>query len=495
MDKFIIGLEMCLQINTILLLGIGSIIGWIIGVLPGLTVTLGLALALPISLFLQPIEALALLIGIYQSGVFAGSISAILLNIPGTPASAATTIEGNLLTRKGKGGLAVNIALLSSVVGGIGGALALMFIAPLLAKIAIQFGFFEISSLMIFALVSVVLISGDSIIKSLIAACIGFALSTLGLDPVSGIVRLDFNIPRLMAGISLLPMLIGLFGLSEIFTQFSNFRKVSDFSNKLEYPSIFSTAKYMIKYYITVIRSFFIGLIIGALPGAGPGMASFISLSEAKRSSKEPEQFGKGAIEGVIATETANNTVCGSAFIPLLTLGIPGDIMTAVMLGAFMVHGLKPGPMLFSKQGEYVFGIYILLFFSVVVLFLLSWILLHFAVKITSIPSEFIYPILIMFCVLGAYLINRQIFDLFIMLALGVAGYFLRKLNFPLTSMLIAFILGPIFEMAFRQALFVSKKSFLPFFTKPLSLLFLVLTLIILIFILRRKWKERIGGI
>jgi putative tricarboxylic transport membrane protein len=491
MDKLLTGLEMFLQINTLLYLCLGSVIGWIIGVLPGLTVTLGVALALPITLFLQPLEALALLIGIYQSGVFAGSITAILLNIPGTPAAAATALEGNLLSNKGEAALAVNVALVSSLIGGTAGALALMFIAPYIAKVAIEFGFFEISSLMIFALASVVLISGDSITKSLIAACIGFALSTLGLDPLSGIVRLSFNIPRLMAGISLLPMLIGLFGLPEIFIQFTSNAKISTSSNKLRFTSIFLTIKYNIKYYITTIRSIIIGLLIGALPGSGTGIASFISLSEARRSSKEPEKFGKGAIEGVIASETANNTVCGSALIPLLTLGIPGDSITAVMLGALMVHGLRPGPMLFTKQGEYVYGIYILLFFSVIALFFLSYILLPFTLKILRIQSEILYPILIVFCVLGAYLINRQIFDLYIMLSIGLLGYFLRKLNFPLTSLLLAFILGPRLEMSFRQALFVSRNSFIPFITKPLSLLFLLLTLVIIIFILRRKLIER----
>jgi len=491
MEKFLAGLEMILQVKVILFLGIGSLIGWVIGILPGLTVTLGVTLALPISLFLQPLEALALLIGIYQSGVFAGSISAILLNIPGTPAATATAIEGNLMTRKGEGGLAVNVALISSVAGGIGGAIALTFIAPLIAKIAVEFGFFEITSILIFALMGVILISGDSIIKSLIAASIGFSLSTLGLDPVSGIVRLTFGIPRLIAGISLLPMLIGLFGLSEIFIQFTKFNKVKIASDKTQFPSIFSTFKYLVKYYKTVVRSIFIGIFIGALPGAGPGTASFISLSEAKRSSKEPEKFGKGAVEGIIATETANNTVCGSAFIPLLTLGIPGDVITAVMMGALMVHGLRPGPMLFAKQGEYVFGIYILLFLSAVIMFFFNCILLPFAVKITAIPSEYLYPVLVMLCILGTFLINRQIFDLWVMLVLGVLGYFLRKLKYPLPSLLLAFILGPRFEVVFRQSLFVSKNSFLPFLTKPISLLFLVLTFITLFVVLRRKWLEK----
>ncbi len=456
---------------------VGVIFGTGLGALPGLTATMGIALVIPLTYTLSPITAFSMLLGAYKGGTYGGSIPAILINTPGTPAAAATFLDGFPMAQKGEAGRAMAMALWASIIGDIFGTLALIFCSVWISQWALKFGPTEYASLIIFSLTIVASVSGESLLKGIIMAAVGFLIAMVGLDPMMGTLRLTFNSIYLTNGFNLIVVMIGMFAVSEILMQASN---IGSGENISYVPSAKAKISWrdLKESFGTIIRGSIIGVIIGAIPGLGATPAAYMSYAEAKRNSKHPETFGKGEIKGVAATESANNATCSATMIPLLTLGVPGNVTAAVLLGGLMIHGLIPGPALFREHADVIFAIFAGLFVSGVVLFIVGTQAIKVFSLMTKIPQPILFPITLILCCVGTYGVNSSFFDVGVMGVFGLLGYFLRRHNFPLPPLLIAFILEPIGERAIRQTLSLSDGNLSIFFTRPISLFFLILAVI-----------------
>ncbi|MEM9043821.1 MAG: tripartite tricarboxylate transporter permease [Pseudomonadota bacterium] len=481
-------LDMLLSVQNMVAIFAGVAFGVFMGAVPGLTGTMGIALVIPLTYAFEPITAFALLLGTYKGALFSGCIPAILINTPGTPAAAATVLDGYPLTQKGRGGEAMGIALWSSVIGDVVSTIALIFGAILLAQLATKFGPPEFAMLVLFSLTIVAGVSGDSMIKGLIAAAVGFIFGTVGLDPMMATPRFTFGELSMLNGISLMAMLIGLFAVSELFIQAEVSAK--SISQVVVPKAQISLAKLREKL-PTILRGSAIGIVLGSIPGLGATPSAFLSYSEAKRASKTPEKFGKGSLDGVAASESANNATAGGALIPLMALGVPGDVVTAVLLGAFLIHGLAPGPQLFAENLDLVYAIFIALMLAALMLPVVGLAAIRLFSRIVMIPRYILYPIIAILCLLGVFGFNSSPTDLWIMLGFGFLGYGMRKLAFPLAPMMIGFVLEPIGEQSVRQALTISSGDWSVFVSTPISLLFLALTVLSVAFIARRTLKDQ----
>ncbi|MGJ8627963.1 MAG: tripartite tricarboxylate transporter permease [Sulfitobacter sp.] len=483
-------LEMLITPMNMVAIFAGVAFGVFMGAVPGLTGTMGIALVIPLTYAFEPITAFALLLGTYKGALFSGCIPAILINTPGTPAAAATVLDGYPLTQKGRGGEAMGMALWASVIGDVISTIALIFGALLLAQLATKFGPPEFAMLVLFSLTIVAGVSGDSMIKGLIAAAVGFMFGTVGLDPMMATPRFTFGEITMLNGISLMAMLIGLFAVSELFIQSE--AALSSVKNVIVPKAKISWAQIRAKL-PTILRGSAIGIVLGSIPGLGATPSAFLSYSETKRASKTPEKFGKGSLDGVAAAESANNATAGGALIPLMALGVPGDVVTAVLLGAFLIHGLAPGPQLFAENLDLVYAIFIALLIAALMLPVIGLAAIRLFSKIVMIPRYALYPIIAILCMLGVYGFNSSPTDLWIMLGFGLLGYGMRKLAFPLAPMMIGFVLEPIGEQSVRQALTISSGDWFVFVSTPISIVFLALTLLSIIFITRRTLKDRKG--
>jgi len=494
MDLFLSSAAEVFAPTNILILLASTVLGIVIGAVPGLTVTMAVALAVPLTLWMDTTPAMMMLLGLYGAGIYGGSISACLLNAPGTPASAATALDGYELGKQGKALKALKVALWASVYGGLFSIVLLVLIAPQLAQVALKFGPAEIACLLIFALTVVSVLSGDSMLKGLFAAALGMLLATIGADPMLMIPRFTFGIDELFDGLAYIPMLIGLFAIAEMFAQSEqSFRigaTILDIKdggkdeNRIDAEDIRACA-------IPAIRSGFLGAFIGMLPGLGAAVASFVGYAETKRASKTPEKFGKGAIEGVAASESANNAVTGSAMIPMLALAIPGDPPTAILLSALMIQGVTVGPLIFTTNPDVVYTIYITLFVALVATAAVAAIFMRPISYVLRVPKVFLYPVILSMCVAGSYAIRFNVFDVFVMLGAGVLGYVMRLFGVPVAPLLIAFILTPPLEEALRQALIRSEGSLLILADHPIALFFLGLAALAVGFTV---WRERRGA-
>lgn len=490
MENFLAGLELFLLWENFLVLIVGVVVGMIIGILPGLTVTMAVAVLLPLTFQMPPIMGIAMLLGVYKGGIYAGSISAILINTPGTPAAAATCIDGYELYKQGKGEKALKMALYSSVSADIFSDIVLIVMAVHVARFAMRFGPPEIFSVMIFSLTIIAGVSGDSLLKGLLSGALGLLLATVGMDPMMGFNRFSFGLLHLSSGIEFIPMLIGMYALSEVLLQIeSGFKKITEkVNNSLERGEkdrrlTWLEFKASIR---TIFRSAIIGTIIGAIPGIGSAVAAFFGYSRAKAASKNPKEYGRGSLDGIAAAEAGNNAVCGATLIPLLTMGIPGDAITAVLLGALMLQGLTPGPLLFQQAPDIIVGIYIALLLANVILFVIAFYGLKLFSKVILIsPKQILFPVIFIFCALGAFAVANHIFDVKTLVFFGIIGFVLRKFKYPLAPINIAFLLGGRFEAAFRRSLTISHGDYSIFFTRPISAIMLGLTLLSVIFIFR----------
>lgn len=464
--------------HNLLFIMLGVIAGFIFGSLPGLTATMGVALMLPLTYGLEPTTAMLFLLGIYCAGTYGGSAAAILINTPGTPASAATVVDGYALAEQGKAALALRMALLASVIGGIFSALALLLVAPQLSKFALNFGPPEFFALAIFGLTMIISVSANNLRKGIIMGILGILVSTIGLDPINGTPRFSFDNPYLIAGIDLIPALIGLFAISEIIKKSltAHITKTNEMSNIDK--AVTSFRSLLKRFKKTMLKSSAIGTFIGAIPGTGPAIASFLSYNEARRASKNKDEFGKGSLDGIAASEAGNNGVTGATLIPLLTLGIPGDTVTAVMLGALMMQGLAPGPQLFVDYADVMYTIMFGLILVNIFMLIQGLFATKVFAKIKDVPINLLIPILLMLCFLGSFGVNNTIFDVKVMLVFGLIGYILPKFGFPIVPMLLGIVLGPIAETAFRQSMAVSDGSMMIFITKPIALIFLLFAVI-----------------
>lgn len=476
MENLLAGLDILLQWQNFLIIPIGLILGIVVGAIPGLTSDLGIILCIPLTYGMEPTMAILMLLAIYCGGTYGGSITAILINTPGTSANAATLFDGYPMTQNGQAYKALSMALFASTVGGLISAFALLFLAPPIAKITLLFGPAEYLSLAVFGLSVIAGVSNKSIFKGLIGVCIGIFVATMGFDSISGTARFTFGNIQLTRGVDLIIALIGLFAISEIMMK-STYDPIKD--KKIVDASSITKCKISKSEYKRCVKPIgigsLIGCIIGATPGTGGGLAAFISYNQAKQSSKHPETFGTGEIEGVAASEAANNGACGATMIPMLTLGVPGDGATAILMGAFMIHGMVPGPNLFKNQGDILYAIMIGLIVVNIFMYLVGHYFTKFYSHITRIPYELLSCIVMVFCMAGAYSTNNALYDIYIIILFGILAYILRRLDFQLVPILLGIVLGPLAETNFRRALILSDGSLDIFVTRPISLAFLTI--------------------
>ena len=481
LSLFYQGFEAVFTLQIFGLVFFGTIVGIIFGAIPGLTATMAVALFLPITYTLGPAAGIALLVALYIGGTSGGLISAILLKIPGTPASVATTFDGAPLMEKGQGAKALGVGVVFSFIGTILSIAALVFIAPTLARLALSFGPHEYFAIAIFSLTLIISLATGSMVKGLFSGVVGFAFSTVGIAPLDAIPRFTLGRTELNGGFDVLTVLIGLFAISEVIKLAEDVKHekaatIMQVSMKNIKGFGFSLAEFFSQG-VNCIRSALIGIGIGILPGIGAGTSNIVAYTVAKKQSKYPEKFGTGIIDGVVASETANNASIGGSMIPLLTLGIPGDAVTAVMLGGFMIHGIQPGPLLFTTQGVLVYTIFAALILSTVMMLICEFYGIRIFVKLLAIPKYILLPIIFVLCVVGAFGLGNRIFDIWTILLFGVVGYGFVKFGIPQPPFIIGFILGPMAETNLRRGLMLSDGSFLGFLTSPISGSFLFLSL------------------
>lgn len=463
------------SIQILLIILLGSALGIIIGALPGLGPTVGTTLMLPIAFDMPTIPAIILLISIYVTAEYGGSITAILISTPGTTAATATVEDGYPLTLKGEPGKALGASLVGSTIGGIMTSFVLLIFAIPLMKFALKFGPTEYFALGFFGLSLVASLSGKSILKGLLMAIFGLLLATVGIDHITGYSRFTFDSVFLYDGISLLPALMGLYAVSEIIIMFLSGENKMIKEMKEKMNNQFIKLKEVISLLPVIFQSGIIGAIVGVLPGAGGSIGSWIAYDQSKRIAKDKEEYGKGALSGVAAPETANNATVGGALVPLLSLGIPGSPTTAVLLGALIFHGVSTGPDLIQKDPVLFYGIVLSMLVTSVFMFVLGYTLKNIWIKIIKLPNMVIAPIILAIAVIGTYSINNMMFDVYVMLIFGIIGFFLRKFDFPLAPIVLALVLGEIMESNFRRALMISDGSWLIFFTKPISLILILI--------------------
>lgn len=492
LQNLVQGFAYSFDLNCYLMTAFGTVLGIIIGALPGLTATTGVSIFLPMTFYMQPVPAFGFLLGIYCGGTYGGSVTAILINTPGTPSAAATAIEGYEMSKKGQALKALEMALYASFLGGIISCIALIFISPELAKVAMKFSNVEYFVLGLFGISIVASLAAGNMVKGLIAACFGLTLSFVGMDPINGALRLTFGSVDMTAGITTIPALIALFAVGELMCQGEDIYNPVE----LEVQSIKGEHlkfKEFIVYWKQMILSSFIGCFIGAVPGTGGGIAAFCSYNMAQNMSRHKEDFGHGTIEGIAASEAGNNGVTGATLIPLLTLGIPGDAVTAVMLGALMIQGLTPGPQLFQgKDKETIFGIFALLIICNIFMLVFGKVGLPLFAKVTDIPSEILQPTVMGLCCIGTYAAATRVYELKVMLVVGTVAYLMKKLKMPTAPALLALILGPTVEAYLRRALIAKKGNFWAMFKgRPIAITIGALTIVMLLYSAFDEMRKR----
>ncbi|MBU2644779.1 tripartite tricarboxylate transporter permease [bacterium] len=486
LDVILAGFIDTLNLANLLFVLVGVIAGVAMGATPGINGPMAIALCIPLSYYMSPVTAIGFLVGLNKGAFFGGSISAILLNTPGTPESAATAWDGYPLAQQGKGEKALRMALYSSVTGDAFSTIVLILVAAPLAAVALYMGPPELFALICLAMTIIAGLGNESPVKGYIAAAFGILIATVGMEPVSAMPRFTFDIYQLERGISLIPIGIGMLAFSEIIIQLEQHIKqgnVSDrtltFSSKPEDRYI-SWKEYRDSIR-TLLRSSIAGTIIGAMPGLGAPVASFFAYDQAKRKSKTPEQFGKGTLQGIAASESANSAVCGAALIPLFTLGIPGNVAAALLIGAFVIHGMIPGPLMFEKNAQFIYSIYGSLIVANIFLLVVGRMGLKLFCKVVKTPAVILYPIIIFTCIMGAYLAEYAVFDVTLMLFFGFVAYFMRKFGFSYISFIIGFILAPIWETAFQQVIISSEYNPFMLFTRPVAVVLLCITLYVVV--------------
>ncbi len=490
-EYFVPALQQLFQFENFLWMNAGILIGAIFAAIPGLSVILCIVLFLPFTYTMTAIPGMMFLLGIYCAGGYGGSVSAILINTPGTPHAAATMLDGHPLSKQGRTRVALKVALQASTFGGVFSALVLLFLAPQVAKVASQLGTPEYFLVCLFGLTIISGISGDNLVKGIMAACLGLFISVIGADPMTSYDRFTFGIPRLYLGIDLAVCLIGLFALIEIL---SKAEKKSEEKSQ-EAAAIADDGVITKDEHRRMLRPMFIssiiGTIIGIIPGTGASMASWFSYDRARAMSKHKEEFGKGSVEGIAAAESANNAVTGATLVPLLTLGIPGDGCVAIMLSALMINGLNPGLTLFTTQGDIMYAIMIGLIFVNLFMLLQGTLLTRFFSKVVAIPQEILTPIIVVFCFAGAYSINKSYFDVGTALVFMVLAWILKKLEMPTVPILLGLVLGNMTETNFRRALLISEGNLSIFFSSLYCNVLVAMIVLVLAMVILSKVKGK----
>ncbi|MCI8295490.1 MAG: tripartite tricarboxylate transporter permease [Lachnospiraceae bacterium] len=477
------GLQSILNPTTLALMFGGVFGGLIIGALPGLSAFTALAIMLPFTFGMDPINGIAFLMAIYVGGTSGGLISAVLLGIPGTPSSIATCFDGYPMAKKGEAKKALGVAVLFSFIGGIFGALVLSFVGPYIAQVALKFSSYDYFALILFALCTVSALAEGSMVKGLLSCLLGVAFGFVGTDSLSSYYRYTFGINKLANGFALVPVLIGLFAVSHIMTtardkaKTSKVASISDVEQK-SYKGFGINIREFLYHLRTAVPAAIIGLVIGILPGLGGNISNLMAYTYAKKTSKYPEKFGTGIVDGIVASETSNNACVGGAVIILLTLGIPGDNATSMILAGFQMHDVIPGPLLFKTSGELVYAILAAFILANVLFFIIEFFGLPLFTKMLSVPATLLLPIVIVCCFVGSYCNNNNTLDILIMVLFGLLGYVLKKYQYPLAPLVVGFILAPSLETYLRRSLMKSDGSFLAIVQSPLAAFFLLCTVV-----------------
>jgi len=492
-ENVALGLSVALTLSNIAYCFAGVLLGTIIGVLPGIGALAAISMLFPITFHLDPTAALIMLAGIWYGANYGGSTAAILLNIPGTPATAVTALDGYPMTRNGRSGVALLMSTVASFVGGSVGILLMMLFSPLITKYALSFGAAEYFSLMVLGLVAASTISDGSAVKGLSMVVLGIAVGTVGMDIYTGIDRFTFGTMGLLDGISLVALAMGLFGVAEVIATVRQSGERTLKPSVITFRSMKPTRDDMRRSTPAVARGSAIGSFFGTLPGTGPAVAAFIAYAVEKRSGKDQTRFGKGAIEGVMAPESANNAADQTAFIPTMTLGIPGSATMALMLGALIIHGIEPGPQLITAEPELFWGLVMSFWIGNLLLLILNIPLIGIWVRLLLIPYHLLYPAVLMFICIGVYTVNNSAFDVWLVALFGAVGYILRLLQFPATPILLGFVLGPLMEENLIRAMLLSRGDPMTFIERPISGTIIVFTFLLLLWSfvgsMRRYWR------
>lgn len=484
-----LGLQQAVTPTNLLYCLLGSILGTLVGVLPGLGPAATIALLLPLTMTLDPTTALIMLAGIYYGAQYGGSTTAILVNLPGEVSSVITAIDGYQLARQGKAGLALATSAIGSFCAGTFATLVVAMFAPVLAGAALLFGAPEYLSLMVLGLIASVTLAQGSLIKALAMIVIGLIIGVIGIDVNSGVSRFDFGIMSMMDGISIVSVAMGLFGIAEIMENINRDEKRSAYSSTLR--GLMPTRAELKTVAAPIARGTLIGTVLGILPGGGAMIASFAAYVVEKKRSREPERFGKGAIEGVAAPESANNAGAQTSFIPLLTLGIPSNGVMALMAGAMIIQGIQPGPNVMTNQPGLFWGLIVSMWVGNLFLLVLNLPLIGIWVRLLTIPYKFLFPAIVAFCCIGAYTLSNNVFDIYVMLFFGLVGYGLRRLRFEATPLLLGLVLGPMMEEYLRRSLLLSRGSAMIFIERPISLGLLLVAAVLVVLALMPAVRRR----
>ncbi len=467
--------------NLALILG-GMLLGVFFGALPGISSSMGIVLMIPFTYYMGIIPSISMLVALYAGSAYGGSITAILFNTPGTPSAVATTFDGYPMAQKGKAGKALGLAMSASAFGSIFAVLVMLVLAPTLSKVALKIQSAEYFALTLLGIACISSVGAKNLVKALITGCLGIAIAMVGLDPMTGVSRLTFGQISFLGGVEFIPVMIGSFAMAEVFKQVIDRNDGNDFDTNVKISLESITLKELMVHKLTLIKSAVIGTVIGILPGTGGSIASIVSYGEAVRSSKNKDQFGNGAEEGVVAPETANNAAAGGAMIPTLVLGIPGSPTTAIILAALVLQGLQPGPQLMSEQPMMLYAIFFSMLIASTVVFLGARVAVKAFAAILKLPYSVIAPMIVMFSIIGSYAIANDMFQIWIMLGFGVFGYFMKKYQFSPASLVLGLVLGRMMEENFRRQLLLTEGDFTTFFTRPISLFILVVVAIMIFF-------------
>ena len=477
LHNLLYGFSVCLEPKNLLFCFIGCLFGTMIGVLPGLGPTGAMALLLPITFKIGPVASTIMLAGIYYGAMYGGSTTSILVNIPGESASIVTCLDGYQMARNGRAGPALGMAAFASFIAGTVGLIGLSVFATPLAEFGLRFGPPEYTALILMGLALVVYLSSGSILKTVMMGALGIFIGCIGNDDLEGIPRMTFGSMTLQDGLGLVPMSMGLFGLSEVLINIESTKDIVVFKTKIKhlYPSL----EDWVKCKWPLLRGSLLGFFVGLLPGGHPIIASFLSYTTEKRVSNHPEEFGHGAIEGVAGPEAANNSATAGNFIPLLTLGLPMNPTMALMFGALLIQGLQPGPFLLKEHPDLFWGLTSSMYVGNVMLVILNLPLIPLWVQLLKVPHVILFPLILLFCIIGSYSMGNNVVEVLIMMIAGIMGYFLRKLGYDVAPLMLAFVLGPMFEGNLRQSLLMSHGSFLIFMNRPISAVFILLTALV----------------
>jgi putative tricarboxylic transport membrane protein len=478
------GFAAILTFSTLYYIFIGSVIGTLIGVLPGIGPLAALSLLLPATAALPPVAAIAMLSAIFYGSMYGGSITSILVNIPGEAASVVTCLDGYQMAKQGRAGAALGISAMGSFIAGTIGIVILSFFSPALSAFAIRLGPPEYCALMVLGLVCTILMIQGSAFKGMVMIGLGAAFSTLGMDVVSGEFRFTFNTIELTAGIELVAVVIGLFGLAEILSNVEESEKGIEVTRK--FTGIWPTRADWKASWAPILRGSGLGFAVGLVPGGGPVTASFLSYAAERRIARDPSSFGKGRIEGVAGPEAANNAAVSSGMIPLLSLGIPGNAVTALLMGALIINGVQPGPMLIVENPQVFWGVVASLYVGNVFLLILNMPLIGLWVQLLRVPYAVLFPTIVLLAMVGTYSANRNIFDLWVMLGFGVLGWFLRKLGYELAPLVLAFVLAPLLEQSLRQSMVMSPDGAMIFLQRPVAASLMAVSVVLLLLVALR---------